>query len=127
MAELLGVDMPSFESLNRKALKDLKRDFSAYVKKVKAAAGLASDEMAADTVFLKYDEAGYPSIVGFKAGDVIPKKRLEELLRRYLRRHYCEHRPRYILKRKIYHVNYLDLASGGKGEGERSPSTCPRV
>ncbi|KJA15507.1 hypothetical protein HYPSUDRAFT_58748, partial [Hypholoma sublateritium FD-334 SS-4] len=62
VAELLGVDMPSFESLNRKALKDLKRDFSAYVKKVKAAAGLASDEMAADTVFLKYDEAGYPSI-----------------------------------------------------------------
>lgn len=121
MAELLGVDMPSFESLNRKALKDLKRDFSAYVKKVKAAAGLASDEVAVDTVFLKYDEAGYPSIVGFKAGDVIPKKRLEELLRRYLRRHYCEYRPRYILKRKIYHVNYLDLASGGKGEGERSP------
>ncbi|KJA24328.1 hypothetical protein HYPSUDRAFT_53717 [Hypholoma sublateritium FD-334 SS-4] len=81
VAELLGVDMPSFKSLNRKALKDLKRDFSAYVKKVKAAAGLASDEMAADTVFLKYVEAGYPSIVGFKAGDVIPKKRLEELLR----------------------------------------------
>lgn len=90
IAELLGVNLPSFEALHKKALQDVKRDIMAYVKKCKSAANMPVDDVT-DTVFLKYNEAGFPSVYGFKTGSTIPKKELEDLLRTYLRRHYCEY------------------------------------
>lgn len=92
IAELVGVDLPSFESKHRKALLDVKRDFLNYVKEVKKAGNKADDDIGdiGDTVFLKYNDAGFPIVVGYKAGSSIPKKRLEDLLRTYLRRHYCK-------------------------------------
>ncbi len=89
IAELCGVDMPSFETMHRNVLLDVKRDLTAYIKKVKIAANLANDDIS-DTVFIKYDEDGYPIIAGFTAGKNIPKRECESLLRAYLRRHYCK-------------------------------------
>ena len=81
--------MPSFETMHRKVLLDVKRDLTAYIKKVKIAANLANNDLS-DTVFIKYDKEGYPIIAGFTAGKNIPKIECEKLLRAYLRRHYCK-------------------------------------
>ncbi len=81
--------MASFETMHRKVLLDVKRDLTTYIKKVKIAANLANDDVS-DTVFIKYDEEGYPIIAGFTAGKTIPKMQCESLLRGYLRRHYCK-------------------------------------
>ena len=81
--------MPSFETTHRKVLLDVKRDLTAYIKKVKIAVNLANDDLS-DTVFIKYDDKGYPIIAGFTAGKSIPKSECERLLRAYLRRHYCK-------------------------------------
>ena len=89
VAELVGVDLPSFESMHAKALLDIKRDFLQYMKTVKAAANLKVLDVQAG-VYLIYNDVGFPIIAGYKTGDVILKNRLEPLLCDYLRRHYCE-------------------------------------
>ena len=90
------MDMPSFETMHRKVLLDVKCDLTVYIKKVKVAANLANNDIS-DHVFIKYDEAGYPIIAGFTTGKSISKLECEKLLRAYLRRHYreifCLYRP----------------------------------
>ncbi len=89
IAELLDVDMPSFESSHRKVMKDVRRELHEYVTKARAAGQPGAVDIGG-RVFLQFDDAGYPIIQGFKHGNHVPKQELEDLLRAYLRRHYCK-------------------------------------
>lgn len=87
IAELIGIEMPSFQATHGRVLKDVKRELLDYIKDVKKAA----DEPEAaipNQVYLKYDELGFPILVGLNPDKVLPKQEIEDLVRAYLSRHY---------------------------------------
>ncbi len=89
IAELLGVEMPSFESKYERQLLQLKLELKAYIQSVREAANLPAD-VPSDKVFLKYDEAGFPVLIGFNPSKPLLKTEVEQLIREYLSRHYCK-------------------------------------
>ena len=80
--------MPSFESKYEKLLLELKLNLKSYIQSVREAANMPAD-VPSDKVFLKYDDSGFPILVGFNPTKPLPKTQVENLIREYLSRHYC--------------------------------------
>ena len=94
IAELMGVEMAGFERVYKEIVLEMKKKVIDYVKEVRQVAGhKGEDDFGAginDTPCLKYDNQGYPILVGFDRQKPFSKSQVETLVRTFLASHYCE-------------------------------------
>ena len=85
----MGVMANSFESANREAVMNMRRQLIDYVSNLYEALLAGNTAVKSiGNVRIQYDEARWPCLVGFDEQNKFSKDELEVIIRAYLSKHY---------------------------------------